>query len=29
LKSKGVGSRRNNPDELLRELIQEILHYAA
>lgn len=29
LKSKGVGSRRNDPAELLRELIQEILYHAA
>ena len=28
LKSKGVGSRRNDPAELLRELIQEILYHA-
>jgi DNA polymerase-3 subunit delta len=29
LKSKGIGSRRNDPGELLRELIQEILYHAA
>ena len=29
LKSKGIGSRRNDPAELLRELIQEILYHAA
>ncbi len=29
LKSKGIGNRRNEPDELLRELIQEILYHAA